>query len=404
MRVLFISFYFPPYSVSTPVVRAVEFIKHLSRLGIEPFVLTQKGFVFGKMDYSFEKDIKNIPVYRVKMPEVKREYGKSLPLKTIIRNVLWPDALSLFVARALPLALKLIRDKKIDFIFTFSPPYSSIFLTYLIHKRTGIPYAIDIQDPWKEDLYNLYKNRLQRYITNYYEERILKKARFVTAINMPMVSAYKSTYKVDNVYFLPFGYRKDDVDEIRKPEKGDRLRLLYTGTLGGIYKDAKYLFSAIDLFFSKHYGAKVEFYFVGNKSPEVLRKLSKFPSDEVISIPYVEKKEVPKLVNKAHVLLLLSSEGKNSHLVSTSKVYELLNMKRPLAAFLQEGWLYDLVREYTPFITRWDDKVGIAQIFENLYDLWKRDGLSKYALLPSQEYSYEYLSKKLFDIIINSIH
>jgi len=399
LRVLFIAFYFPPYSVSTPVTRAVELIKNLSELGIEPYVLSQEGFVFGKKDYTFENDIKNIPVFRVKMPSVKRKYGDKSFLQSIMRNLFWPDGATLFIKRALPIALRVTKEHSIDFVFTFSPPFSSLFLTYLIHKRTGIPYAIDMQDPWKEDLYNLYQNRFQRRLTYYYEKRILRTARFITAINMPMVTAYRSEYNLKNVYFLPFGYRNEDIERIKPPQKGGKLRFLYAGTLGGNYKNADYLLAALDLFFSKHYGAKVEFYFVGNKTPQIERRLSEFPDDEVISIPYVEKKDIPELVNRAHVLLLLSSGGRHSHLVSTSKVYELLNMKRPLAAFLEEGWLYDLVKRHTPFLTRWDDTVGMAEIFEKLYSLWREDKLDKYLLGPEKEYSYPYLAEKLFELI-----
>ncbi len=399
MRVLFISFYFPPYSVSTPVTRAVEIIKHLRTFGIEPFVLSQEGFVFGKKDRSFEPDTKDIPVYRVKMPKFEKKYDRKTPLSGIIKNITWPDNMVLFAMKGLSLALRIIREHHIDLVFTFSPPFSSIFLTYLIHKRTHLPYAIDMQDPWKEDLYDKYKNKIQQSFTYYYERRIFKKAKFITVINMPMATLYKSEYKLDNVYFLPFGYRKQDILIIHEMRKDDRLRFLYAGTLGGTYKNPFPLFKSIDLFFSKHYGARAEFYFVGNKTPDVLSRLSTFSQDEVVSIPYVEKKDISKLVNNAHVLMLLSSEGRNSHLVSTSKVYELLNMKRPVAAFLHDGWVYDLVKRYTPFITRWDDVVGMASIFEKLYDLWKDDSLQKYVLMPKEEYAYPYIAQKLYDII-----
>lgn len=399
MKILFISFYFPPYSVSTPATRAVEFIKYLKEFGIEPVVLSQEGFIFGRKDRSFDKDIKDIPVYRVKMPKFERRYDKKTPFSGFLRNMAWPDGMFLFVIRGLPLALKLIKKYKIDFVFCFSPPFSSIFLTYLIHKRVGVPYAIDLQDPWKEDLYNIYRNRLQQSLTFYYERRILKKARFLTTINMPMTSLYRSEYGHKNVYFLPFGYRREDILNIKEIKRGEKLRFLYAGTLGGTYKNPYPLFEAIDLFFSKHYGAKVEFYFVGNKTLDVIKRLSKFPQDEVISIPYVEKKDISKLVNKAHALILLSSKGRHSNLVSTSKVYELINLKRPLVAFLDLGWVYDFVERYTPFITKWDDVVGMANIFEKLYELWKDNELTKYALSPKKEYSYYFLAKTLYDII-----
>ncbi len=399
MKVLFIAFYFPPYSVSTPVTRAVELVKNLATLGVKPYVLTQEGFVFGEKDYSFENDVKNIPIFRVKMPGVRKRYGEKSSIQKILRNLLWPDSASLFIKRALPVAMRIIKNHRIDLVFSFSPPYSSLFLTYLIHKKTGLPYGIDMQDPWKENLYNLYRNRFQKTLSNYYERKVLKNASFITAINVPMITMYRSEYGLKNVYFLPFGYRIQDVSRIKDFQKGEKLRFLYAGTLGGDYKNPEHLFSAIDLFFSKHYGAKVEFYFVGNKTPEVKKRLSEFPNDEVVSIPYVEKKEIPELINRAHVLLLLSTKGKHSHLVSTSKVYELLNMKRPLAAFLEEGWLYDLVKKHTPFITKWDDTVGMAQIFENLYELWKNDKLYEYSLMPQKEYSYPYLAERLFEII-----
>ncbi len=399
MKVLFIAYYFPPYTIATPATRAVELIKNLKNLGVEPYILTQRGFVFGQEDHTYDEIIKEFRVYRVKMPRVKRVYGKKSLLTGILRGITWPDAYLLFIKKALSKAIRIIKQHGIDFIYTFAPPFSSLFLTYLVHKKTLIPYGIDMQDAWKEDLYGLYKSPLQKKLTHYYERRIFKKARLVTAINMPMVAAYRSQYNLDNVYFLPFGYSEKDVSLISSPENAKKLRFLYAGTLGGCYKDPRHLFNAMDLFFSKHYGARVEFFFVGNKTEDVEERLRKFPRDEVVSLPYIEKKEIVNLVNKAHVLLLLSTEGRHSNLVSTSKVYELINMKRPLFAMLTEDWLHDFVRKYTPFVAKWDDEVGIAHTIEQLYRLWQQGTLSKYALWPKKEFSYEKLAEKLMGLI-----
>ncbi len=400
MKVLFIAYYFPPYTVATPATRAVELIKNLKSSGIEPYILTQEGFVFGQRDHTYDEVIKEFRIFRVKMPEVKRTYGRKNSLVKVLRSFTWPDTYMLFIKRALNKAVEIVRKNNIDFIFTFAPPFSSLVLTYLIHKRTGLPYAIDMQDPWKEDLYGLYSSAFQRKLARYYERRIFKKARFITAINMPMVAMYKSEYNLSNVYFLPFGYSGKDVALVNPMEKGDKLRFLYAGTLGGRYKDPQHLLNAMDLFFSKHYGARVEFFFVGNKTDDVEERLKKFPRDEVISLPYVEKREITKLVNKAHVLLLLSTEGRHSNLVSTSKVYELINMKRPLFAMLTEDWLYDFVKKYTPFVTKWDDEVGIAGMIEELYELWKQDNLSKYTLKPKEEFSYKRFGEKLRELMM----
>src|SRR3981189_3071881 len=138
-RLALLSTYFPPGNVAG-VHRARLWSQYLPEFGWEPTIVTTDARYYEeRLD----------PALATLVPDdVKVVYTRALPTRPIrlvgdlgIRALWWHyRALSDLAAR-----------REIDFLLiTVASHYSSV-LGRMIHRRFGVPYGIDYQDPWISD-------------------------------------------------------------------------------------------------------------------------------------------------------------------------------------------------------------------------------------------------------------
>lgn len=139
-RLALLSTYFPPGNVAG-VHRARLWSEHLPEFGWEPtIVTTDSRYYEERLDPALES---LVPA------NVKVIYTRALPLKPVrlvgdlgIRALWWHY-------RAL---CDLASRREFDFLLVTVASHYGSLLGRLIHRRFGIPYGIDYQDPWVSDV------------------------------------------------------------------------------------------------------------------------------------------------------------------------------------------------------------------------------------------------------------
>ncbi len=394
MKVLFISYYFPPNSSATPVLRTMGILKYIPLYGIEPYVLTSTGYVFNYKDDSFVNLFPEQKVFRVKTGIIPPK-NANRRLALLSRYFTWPDSAMFWIKKAIKQGISTVRSNKIDKIVAISPPFSALIVGYYISKKTGVEIVTDFMDPWEEDLYRLYNTPLQKWLTRYFEKKIVGYASALSVINPPMRMNFIKKYNKKNVFTVPFGYFEDRIEKTDIPRNSSILRFLYLGTIGGQYKNIEVFLRGINLFYAKHFNAPVEFYFVGKKDMHSEKLLKSYKDNSIISLPYIDFKNTLSIINKSDVLVLLSTKGKRYDLVSTSKVFEIFAYKRPVFAIVPEGWLKDFVERQPCIVAEPESPLEIAAKIESIFDLWKSEKLYTHVPKALPEYNYKNIARKM---------
>ena len=135
-RVLIISPHFPPSNLAA-VHRSRLFVQHLPSFGWEPFILTvHEKHYEEELDRNLEKllpaglHIEKVSAFPVTRPRLIGDIGLRAFFQLYRR------------------AKKMIRNKKIDFLYIPIPSFYVALLGRWLHASTGVAYGIDYIDPW----------------------------------------------------------------------------------------------------------------------------------------------------------------------------------------------------------------------------------------------------------------
>ncbi|MEO0239768.1 MAG: glycosyltransferase [candidate division WOR-3 bacterium] len=396
MKILFVSYFFPPYAHATAVERTVLIIRHLYEMGHEIGVITARNYTFFQRDPSYLKYIpEGIKVARPSALEPSTFFARSGTSpgtsKRLFRNFLWPDSRVFWLINALPSGIRFVRSFKPDIVVSIAPPYTDLLLGYLISKKFHIPHVVDLLDPWSEDLYGMYPRWWQKELTFFFEEIILKNARGVVVATYPMKWRLLERYKFlrpEKVENITFGIIKENAEKIGGIDYSLPFTVLYLGTLQGGHKNPSGFIRAFAKFLKLHPDARLKI--AGNVEGEVRNFIEEnLPKEKVEFLGYIKNEDVYKIVNGAHVLWLLISRAPWFELVMPAKTISYLGFLRPILATVPEGWTAEFLRKMGVTVVDNENEAGILEALERLYhDYENRDlKLPKRELIGEFEYS-----------------
>lgn len=388
-RALFICYLFPPVG-GAGVQRSVKFIKYLRHFGWDVTVLTVENPSVPVFDDSLLEDIPEgtrlhkartlEPDYRYKMRLAKAEgVAQTVPagsgklsrkslagrVKGVLRNLmgrlLQPDPQILWFPAAARKALKLLRDNPHDIIFATAPPYSSMLLGSWLKRKTGLPLVLDFRDEW--DLSSTYLENRERDLFSHFvqqrmQRRILHSADGVVATTE--ASTRRITERADEYgakisgICVYNGFDETDFAPVscaggtKRP--GERLRLVYTGTLWNLTTVEPLVAAVKRLSGCQDLMERLELVFVGRKMSHQLALLEQL-RDRGCRLDirdYCEHKEVVSIMNSADVLCLLLSSVEGAERVVPAKLFEYLAAGREILAITPEGEAADIVTRHFP--------------------------------------------------------
>lgn len=378
-RVLMIAHQFPPIGGSG-VQRTVKFVKYLPDFGYKCIVFTRQAKKAALTDDTLYLDIPaDTIIYRTKAWDLSEWFFPlNLTGKFIRRRVLIPDGERLWEHFSIKKAIQIVKDEKIQLLYSTSQPFSTHLLALEIKKKyPEIPWVADFRDEWTNNAfvkaynYNLMRIRKEKHM----ERRVFEMADSVV-INTPFMRDNSVRDNLDLAYkfrVIPNGFDREDFEGITNGEPNDKFTLTYTGLIYG-NTSPETVFKALSTLLDekKIDPAKIKLCFVGRFKEGNLTQMAKaYNVLEMIEIlPYLSHRESIKKLMMSDALLLLL--GKGTDAIYTGKLMEYINTGKPiLASVPANGAAAALIKETgTGFIADCDDIETTARHIQTLYESW----------------------------------
>jgi hypothetical protein len=434
--VLIIAYYFPP-SGGPGVQRVLKFSKYLYEFGWRPVVLTVKNGDYPARDESLLKEIPDfVKVYRSKIFEPYNLYRKitgkkpgapvdvnTIPKKgekrklsekiaEFIRATFFiPDARIGWYLYAVKMGKQIIKNEKIDLIYSSSPPYTCSVIARRLQKNSKIPWVAGFRDPWRGFLSTPNRWFIPAMIDRYLEKNCFKECSALEAAWNGIILDFKDKYPdidITKCHHLPNGFDSSDyplVDYV----KNEKFTVTYTGSMYGKRNPETFLKAVEELVSeSKIDKNKIRLRFVGRVGNEVLKMFE----NETLKgsfdiIGYLPHSESIKLILQSEALLMVVDDYKGNEEIVPGKVFEYLGAKRPIITIAPEGAVGELITATNSgMIAKSDDIIRIKEIFLKYYN----DFFSGNLFINQNEYEVNKYERRgvarqlaeIFNLIINN--
>lgn len=229
-KLLVLSYWFPP-SGGAGTQRMAKACKYLPRSGWDPVVLTSSGVPDRQAPYqdpSLLADVAGIEVVRL----AHEHTGLARHALDAVRLRLGLDA---WIDAAIPVALDLARKSGAHAVLTSLSPFAGWRLGKAVKRSLGIPWLLDLRDPWALDGWRSWRTPLHALWDLDQMKRALGAADAVIANTPEAARQYlKLGVAPDRLCVIPNGYDEGMVTGDRPRRKGTKeelFTLVHTGTL-----------------------------------------------------------------------------------------------------------------------------------------------------------------------------
>lgn len=228
-RVLVVAYYFPPKG-GAGTQRFAKFCKYLPEHGIDPVVLTAGADLRNQNaphdDPTLLADARS-PVERVDEP-ARHTFGQRVrrALRFTIDEDEWADA-------AEERAVAVARQYEPQAVVTTLSPYACYRVGERLQREFGLPWLLDLRDPWALDGWRRYRSALHAGFDLRHMQRALRTADFVIA-NVPEAAAAYVALGADpaRTVVIPNGFDEEDFarEQPRVLPQDGRFQLVHMGT------------------------------------------------------------------------------------------------------------------------------------------------------------------------------
>jgi hypothetical protein len=298
---------------------------------------------------------------------------------------------------------RLLRREKFDLVFFSNTQFVTFTLGRLWRWRFGVPYVLDVQDPWRTDYYEQpgssrppggWKYQLARLAAWTFEGWSFAGAAGVMSVSpayLDQLSGRYPSFSAKPRAVIRFGASAADIARARnlapsgsgRGKAGSEIHFLYTGASGPVMPHAiSILFHALRSYRERHpaAAARFKFHFVGTSyAAPGEGKYSVIPlagefgvGDQVDEIPHrVGFFEAIRLQLDADILLL---PGSSDPAYSPSKVYLYYLADRPILGLVfrnsvMERLLDEMSCAYMVRFGEGDRKEGSHAEIHRFFDL-----------------------------------
>lgn len=396
-RVLMLSFYFPPSNLAG-VFRSLRLVKYLPAYGWQPLVVAaQLDDQAGGYDAGLLAEIPPHTLVRrtpVRYPDemiqqyLARIFRFLLPARVTSSETkagdsnsvdtgdncsprhrspwrprrwgrnLWdmalltPDQHIWWQRPAVRAARRLIDRYRPQLIFSTSPPHSTHLIALRIKQRAGLPWVMDMRDPWATKPWGLKaRNPWGQRLHPAFESKCVRHADCVLLNTHRMYEDFISRYPAEPRHkfrILTNGYDPSMAarvsEHVAQPvEVGNQHRLLlcHPGSLYG-QRDPRPLIAALKLL--RDEGVDVRLEQIGECSPhfDLKRQIEEHNLEQVVTV----RKRVPhdtllQRMAAADILLVVQPQ---TAIQVPAKLFEMLLFHKPIVALTGDGETADIVR------------------------------------------------------------
>lgn len=367
-----ISYFFPPFLGSSGYLRTLKFAQYLPGLGFEPIILTANIKSYHKSDMDM---IKMLPTNLIVRRSFALNIKKHFSLKGKYPNFFdIPDQYSTWIPDSIHEGLKIIREYKIELIFSTYPVTSAHLIGWILHRLTKIPWIADFRDPmW--DKYTLVP-KIQLKSRKKIELKTIQNASHITCTTASMEKLLLDRYNKlsrQNITTIPNGYDEDDFKDINMiNNQEEKKRIIHAGLLERIDRDPFPFFEGVKIFIEKtkldENLIKIDFFNPGDDKM-YNEKIKKLNLENIINIrEHIPYKNILKEMNQSDLLLLF--QGKTCDIQVPAKFYEYLRIGKPIMALTtKNGETGNLVKKTkSGFVVDIENKIEIADTLESWYN------------------------------------
>lgn len=386
MKVLIISFYFPPAG-GGGVQRPLKLAQYLPALGIETHVLAPDDPRWVHRDTELRVPTQAW-VHRAryvgpsggKPTEVmKGKQGLERVLTRVRlqgRRLVVPDENATWALTAVPAAIRIVREHGIDAVLTTSPPPSVHLVGAAVKRATGVRWVADLRDSLVAHAHRRADTTATRAKAAMHHRVARLVASYADAITCVSDAISDETLALEPrgaVHTIANGCDFDDVVGLER-HASERFRITHTGSFFG-RRDPRPFLSALAAS-----GLDVRARFLGDfrdADRDFARGLDL--GDRLELVPYAPRAASLALQRDSEALLLLipEADGRGKGVLS-GKVFEYIAVGRPiLAAVPPDGAAAALIRETgAGVVAAPDDPVAIRSALEELHRRWTQDDLA----------------------------
>lgn len=237
-------------------------------------------------------------------------------------------------------ALKLIEEKKIQFIWVMIPSGISPILARFLHDRTGIRYGIDYTDPWvtsnNAPLFS--KTWFVHEITPFLEKYSVKRTSFLAGVSelsyLPVIERNPHLKNIPrDVFSLGFDEKDFSIQptDTSIPWTKDKMVLMYAGAIPPSYFYFWRVFFRVLIELRKEEKVSVNLRIIFFGTQNNMLKLAKEEGIEELVEEFDRISYLRVLYLLKHANGLLAIGNPEPH-YTPSKIFQLLYSKRPIFA------------------------------------------------------------------------
>ncbi len=284
----------------------------------------------------------------------------------VIPKVLVPDVgLITWLPAVLPLARKLVRERRIECVVTTSP----MQLTHLIGLMLGghrPAWIADFRDGWcYEPLRPPWPTRAQTHLDAALEHRVARHADAVIGVSRPIAEDFSARLGVDATY-IPNGWDPSWDSRISRTSEVEfepgTVSVVHTGALGSdVWRDPAPLFAAMDWIAARRPDAasRLRLVLAGPLDTRLSELLKDANGTGVRYVGKISRGASLALQRSADALLLVTSSHRAS--ATPGKLYEYLASGRPIIALAGAGETARILEETGTGVTAASEDIeGIA--------------------------------------------
>lgn len=386
MKILFITYHFPPYN-QIGAVRIGKMAKYFREFGHEVKVVTARDPFIPKglplevptddVIYTNWWDINRIGRGTVQPTGQGESRGSpgwlvrgvsfSQRIYAALFNI--PDERVGWIPYAVKSAASIAKDWHPDIVVSSGPPHSAHVVASIVRRVAGrVPWVADMRDPWVDNQtypHPAWRKRFDKIL----ERLILGQATGLVAVSEPWSEQLKSKFST-RMAVVTNGFEPSDYPE---PETYSEkiLRIVYTGTIYEGIQDAGVLFQALGLLGDAANKIRIDYY--GRDGGHMLEIARAWGQEELVHINgQVTYEESLRKQVSADVLLLLGVIDPLQKGWYPAKVFEYLGAKRPILSIGPSGDVTsDLIKNAQAGAVLYESNAVAAQL-----DAWVKQKMA----------------------------
>jgi glycosyltransferase involved in cell wall biosynthesis len=355
-KVLLITYYWPP-SGGAGVQRVLKTSKYLREFGWEPIVFTAENAAYPILDETLEQDVhpaqvvlrgpiwepyeiykrftgqgKKERVYSGFLSEDKKP-SLSKRLSIWIRgNFFIPDARRFWIKPSIKFLDNWLQTNQVDAMISSGPPHSAHLIARGVKRLHNIPWLADFRDPWTDiDFYDqLMLTKWADRVHHRQEKTVLDESDKLVTVSWHCAKGFEELGKED-VRIITNGFDQEDFADA-KGEPDPEFSFNHIGYLNAD-RNHPLLWKAFGELCEEIPGLKedLRLRFIGKSDQVLFRDLeANGLMDRVERIDYMPHDQIPAMLKRSQVLLLLLNDTPNVLGLAPGKLYEYLASRRPI--------------------------------------------------------------------------